>query len=143
MTTPVTVGVTGSRLWTDALAVWRPLDALLRRHGRLRLAHGDARRGADFLARRWYERTEARRPGRVTHLPLAADWSLGRGAGMARNKALVDSGLDLLLAFAVPCRKSSRWCPPGVHPTHGAANCVEHARAAGVRVLFCPSGMSW
>lgn len=138
-----TVGVTGSQTWLDASAVHRPLDALLRHHGRLHLKHGDASRGADRVARRWFERTEARHPGLVVHDPMAADWGLGRGAGMKRNREMVDSGMDVLLVFARPCRRNQRNCPPGEHPTHGTANCVEHARAAGIRVRFCPSGMKW
>jgi hypothetical protein len=85
--------ITGSRAWTDtatvreALAqVWHP-DAVL--------VSGACPRGADALC----EAVWSAAGGRVERHP--AEWSRGRGAGYARNAAMVDLGADICLAFIV------------------------------------------
>lgn len=69
--------------------------------------------------------------------PHPARWDQhGIAAGPIRNKQMVDSGMDVLLAFIRPCTKSQ--CPHGKkpHDSHGAANTVHLAQAAGVPVVI-------
>lgn len=104
--------VTGGRDYDDGQVVGRvlrqlPLSATL--------VHGDAP-GADRLAactwRRLGGQAEAHR----------ARWSTeGRAAGVLRNQRMLDSGLDLLVAF-----------PGG----RGTADMTERCRVAGVPILF-------
>lgn len=89
--------VTGSRDWTDGDVVF---GALYRARseggaGDVVVIHGDCPTGADALANLWAHR----RPGvRVERHP--ADWAThGRRAGFLRNKAMVDAGADVVLAF--------------------------------------------
>ena len=71
-------------------------------------------RGADYLA--W---SEAKRLGLAQEV-YQADWdAYGKKAGMIRNQEMLDSGIDLVLAF-----------PGG----RGTADMVRRARAAGVTV---------
>jgi SLOG family YspA-like protein len=102
--------ITGSRTWTDntiirdALAPYRSPGAVL--------VHGDAR-GADRIAaaiwRRWGLPVESH----------PADWSVGRAAGVIRNRRMVGLGADVCLAFI---RDHSR----------GATHCAEAAENAGI-----------
>lgn len=133
--------VTGSRNWRGAASVWTPLDALLGRHGQLTVLNGKASRGLDQLVSEW---AAERREDGVTEIPFEADWDRYRNrAGPIRNQAMVDAGADMLLAWASPCRKGDPWCPPGVHPSHGTADCVKKAQVAQIPVHFCPRGLSW
>jgi len=105
--------ITGSRTWTAVstlraeLARWRQVypDAVL--------VHG-ACRGADLMAAGiwlgWHLPAE----------PHPADWTRhGRAAGFLRNRAMVDLGADVCLAFI---RNDS----------HGATHCADLAQAAGI-----------
>ncbi len=88
---PRRVLVTGSRTWTDQAVI----AAALGDHcppGTV-LVTGACLRGADAIA----ERLWRSRGGQVEHHP--ADWSAGRGAGFARNAAMVALGADACLAF--------------------------------------------
>lgn len=135
------LGITGSRDWTRRSAVWLPLGAMLRHHRRLLIRNGKAKKGADLLVSQW----TARLPDRLAEEdPHPADWDAhGNQAGFLRNQEMVDAGLDALMVWANPCKKNSPWCPRGIHPSHGTADCVEKARAAGVPILFSPEGLNW
>lgn len=133
--------ITGSRNWRGRAAVWVPLDRLLKHYGQILVIHGDCPSGADLLAREWAEEYEGEG---AFQRRFPADWDgAGRGAGYVRNGEMVRFGADLALVFAKPCRKRTRWCPPGEHPSHGTADCVKQARKSKISVKFCPYGMSW
>lgn len=110
----VRVLVTGSRTWTDAATITAALDELHARHGQaLVVVHGACPRGADTLAQAW---------ARARGVPVEAhpaDWSKGRGAGPARNAAMVSSRPDACLAFI---RGDSR----------GATGCAAMSEHAGI-----------
>jgi hypothetical protein len=106
--------VTGSRSWTDAAAITGALAELHRQYGdRLVVVHGACRTGADRIADGW-----ARRHG-VTTETHPADWAAGRGAGPARNAAMVATSPDVCLAFI---RDQSP----------GATGCADAADRAGI-----------
>jgi hypothetical protein len=85
----VRILVCGSRSWTDAAAIRRRLRAF---PGAVVVS--GAARGADSLAAQ-----EAYRMGLAVELH-PADWQRdGRRAGFLRNLAMLDSGVDLVLAF--------------------------------------------
>lgn len=89
------------------------LDAAVTRLGLDRVAVGDAT-GADALAAAWAE-------GRaISFAVFAADWSLGRAAGPARNlRMLNETKPDFVIAF------------PG---SRGTRNCCSLADKAAIRV---------
>lgn len=102
--------VTGGRDYEDAMVIadalaTLPVDAVL--------VHGDARgadRTAAYIWDQWVQRTEAH----------PADWKThGKAAGAIRNQEMLDSGVDLVVAF-----------PGG----RGTADMVRRARKAGVEV---------
>ncbi len=106
--------VTGSRTWTDTATITAALEALRAEHGdRLTVVHGACPRGADAIADDWTVRT-----GTDTER-WPADWRAGRGAGMARNTAMVATGPARCLAFI-------RDASPG------ASHCAATAEAAGI-----------
>jgi hypothetical protein len=105
--------VTGSRTWTDEAVI----AAALREHfhpGTV-LVTGACPRGADAIA----ERLWASCGGQAERHP--ADWQAGRGAGFARNAAMVALGADVCLAFI---RDNSP----------GASHAARLARQAGIPV---------
>jgi hypothetical protein len=107
--------VTGSRTWTDARLIRRELAWVEATMGPIVVVHGACSRGADAIASAWCRRygvREERHP---------ADWRMGRGAGPARNQAMVDLGADVCMAFI---RDGSP----------GASHCAERAEAAGIPV---------
>lgn len=127
--------VTGSRLFPSRRLVDDALDAVLADlppGGTLILVTGACHTGADAFARRWAaDRQYHGAP--VVDEPHPADWSQGRRAGPNRNKAMVRLGADLCLAFTMPC--GARRCPhPRPHTSHGTADCMERAKAAGIEV---------
>lgn len=138
--------VTGPRGWTDRREVWAPLDRLRERHALpdrpLVVHNGMAKKGLDRLVDEWTEGRPC-----VVQVPHPADWSRGLQAGFDRNQDMVDAavkaGAEAALAWGLPCTRNKPWCPAGLHPTHGTADCVKKARAAGLPVHFCPSGLSW
>lgn len=111
----VRVLVTGGRDYADAGRVFFVLDSALRAFGRqLVIVHGDAR-GADRLARRW---CAARGVPDERH---PAPWDrYGRRAGSIRNGWMLDTGVDLVIAF-----------PGG----RGTQDMVVRSRQGGVFVL--------
>jgi hypothetical protein len=90
--------VTGSRDWTDVETIAGALEAAwleLRDRGNPVLVTGTAR-GADQIA----ERIWTTRVGGVHIERHPADWrTLGRAAGPARNRKMVEAGADICLAF--------------------------------------------
>ncbi len=113
----IRVGVTGGRDYGDSAKVCHVLN---RAHsvlkGRMFLVVGDAR-GLDTHARLWAIATLAL----DKHQLFKADWDqYGPAAGPIRNKAMIDSGLNLLIAF-----------PGG----KGTANMKQQCRERGIKIL--------
>jgi len=112
----VRILVTGSRNWTNAQAVWAALNEQLTERGPFTLVVGDCPTGADSIAWGWAFSNGL--TAEVHH----ADWDVhGRAAGPIRNRAMVESGADLCLAF-----------PLGKSP--GTRGCMRLAAAAGIPV---------
>lgn len=125
--------VTGSRDWTDAEAIARPLQFLARHCDHVEVLHGAAR-GADILA------AEIATGLGMTVRAFHADWSVKPdtpperirrrrgagaydvGAGFERNRRMLDEQPDLVLAFQ---RDRSS----------GTRDTVDEARRRGVRVV--------
>lgn len=108
---PMRVLVTGGRDFVDRDAVVAALRAL---PADAVLVHGSAR-GADALAAHWWGIVQGRS---VEAYP--AEWDRhGKAAGVIRNQQMLDTGIDLLVAF-----------PGG----RGTADMVRRARTAGVPV---------
>jgi len=86
--------ICGSRDWTDEALIDLFIEGLHEIHGQfLTIVHGAAR-GADEIAGRL---AEAR--GIPTEA-FPADWTnLGKAAGHIRNKQMLDSGADVVVAF--------------------------------------------
>lgn len=135
--------VTGSRTWTLAEPICSILDTLLH-HSRaadrtMIVVHGDCRSGPDRTAKTWVARQNARSkgPSGVIDDPMAADWSMGRSAGPRRNEDMVDSGVDVCLAFIE-------------NQSRGATHCADYAerkevptfrwRMSGGQVTAPPAG---
>lgn len=117
--------VTGSRTWTDQETVYRAM--LDYAHESDTLVVGGAS-GADSIALAFWTRWGgAFDLYRVT----GDDWRrLGKRAGHLRNERMIDSGVDICLAFINICDR----CPdnPVKHGTHGAIGCVRAAWRARV-----------
>lgn len=108
--------ITGSRAWSRRTDVTAALDALRAEHGPgLVVVHGGCRAGADAVAAAWAARTG------TTVQAWPADWTAGRGAGPARNLAMVAAGSDLCLAFILDA-------------SPGASHCARVAEEAGIPV---------
>lgn len=111
---PFRVLVTGSRTWTDTATITTALDELRAEHGdALTIVHGACPQGADAIAEDWTNQTGTA----VERWP--ADWRAGRGAGLARNAAMVATGPARCLAFI---RDDSP----------GASHCAATAEAASI-----------
>lgn len=94
MSMPVTtIGVTGGRYYSNKELVYSTLDEVKDVYGPVRLAVGDAN-GADYLAWQWAVDRN------VPYQRFIADWNTyGKMAGPIRNREILDSGVDLLIAF--------------------------------------------
>ena len=108
--------VCGSRGWQNYLEIHNALKGLVigqrweHRPDRIIVIHGGAR-GADLMAHRAAEALNCP----VEEYP--ADWDKhGRAAGPIRNKQMLDTGIDLVLAF------TTAW-----PPTPGTANMIKIA----------------
>lgn len=127
--TPYRVLVTGSRDWHAIGVVRRALNEVLavRPHDQpLVVVHGDCPTGADIMAKAWALTTFTSACTddweRVTEEAHPAAWHLhGKAAGSIRNKAMVDKGADVCLAFI---RNGSR----------GASHTARLAEEAGIPV---------
>jgi hypothetical protein len=112
--------VCGDRNWTNAGVIRARLQRL---PSPVVIVHGAAR-GADSMAG---EIAQQLGFGVEDH---PAKWKLyGRGAGPLRNQAMLDSGVDLVLAFHNDLSRSK-----------GTADMVRRARAAGVKVEVIDEG---
>lgn len=90
--------VCGSRTFDDSHLLNCVLDGLHADladwHGSMTVVQGGAR-GADRLAKTWANLT-----GSVGQEEFPADWDgLGKRAGYVRNVEMLDSGVDLVIAF--------------------------------------------
>lgn len=104
--------VTGGRDYSDFHMV---VHALRQMPEDATLVHGEAR-GADSLCAEWWSDIHQRQ---IEGHP--AQWALhGKAAGAIRNQEMLDSGVDLCLAF-----------PGG----KGTADMVRRCRKAGVKVI--------
>jgi hypothetical protein len=117
VTAPYRILVTGSRDWDDELTVESALAMAVYQNVPAVIVHGACPTGADAIASRW---TVRHRIIGLTEEMHPARWrGNGRAAGPLRNKAMVDLGADICLAFI---RNSSR----------GATGCADLAEAAGI-----------
>lgn len=97
------------------------------------VAHGACPEGADKFAHAWCVFHPTAR-----EVTFPADWKTHRrAAGFVRNREMVLSGADLVVAFCDWCDKIE--CPrhdtEGDHMSHGTENCVKEARGAGIEVI--------
>lgn len=118
--------ITGSRTWDRKDVVWAALDILATEAAKvgehqLVVAHGACwpkrddetgllpERSADYLADLWVRRGSHPLP--VLRDPMPAKWrEHRRAAGHLRNKALVESGADVVLAFIRDNSPGTRDC---------------------------------
>jgi len=110
--------VTGSRDWTDEAPIRASLESQLAEWGGISVIHG-ACRGADEIAGQWArDCIFSRRPVRLEVYP--ANWTAhGKRAGPLRNRQMLETGVDVCLAFIMP-------------GSRGAEDCVRAAMAANV-----------
>ena len=114
--------VTGSRKWTDEAMVFGVLGAICSRvpaREDVVIIDGAAQ-GADKAASKY-----GSEPNGIHHERYPADWEThGKAAGHIRNKQMLDTGVDLVVAF----KQEFNW---GF--SHGGTeNCVHQARAMGI-----------
>lgn len=109
--------VCGSRKWTDRRAIDAAVRAL---PAGTTIVHGGAR-GADLLAG-----GAAVRFGYPVEVFLP-DWSAGRGAGILRNLAMLDTQPDRVLAFQV-------------NGSRGTQHTIDEARRRGIPVEVVTRG---
>lgn len=99
--------VCGSRLWTDRLAVKAQLSAL--GTGPHTIIHGAAA-GADKIA------GDVAREYGWTVEEFPAQWSrYGKAAGMIRNREMLDTKPDVVLAFPLPSSIGTFGCIREAH----------------------------
>lgn len=121
--------VTGSRTWTDKGIISRAFDSVepyLGMGGMVTLIHGGAAGADTFAARIAKQRGWAieEHPAQwTTHTDKCPDWHWGlpkcKMAGHRRNAEMVNSGVDICLAFI----KDN---------SSGATGCADLARRAGI-----------
>jgi YspA, cpYpsA-related SLOG family len=130
--------VTGSRDWRDEKYVHEAIDTIITAEGKqpsqVTVVHGDCPTGADQHAASW----AARRLAGTDEHP--ANWrEFGQGAGFKRNVEMVESGVDICLAFIRPC--ISEHCQiVEVHGSHGSTHCSKVAQANRVPTTVYRSG---
>lgn len=117
------VCVCGGRDYADRNAVFAALNDIYPREVALAplvIVEGGAR-GADHFAKEWAILGSALKgTDQIVHEPHPAQWTkYRRAAGPRRNQEMVDSGLDLLLAF-----------PGGT----GTRDMIRKCRKAGIEV---------
>jgi len=148
------IGLTGSRLWPDLrrlgdtlMEVWH--DALQDGHSGIELMQGCAE-GADTIGRDWalHHGVLVRDRPADWEGPCGSDCKPGhrrprRGttfcpqAGHRRNQVMVDERPLLFLAAATVCAlPRCRGARP--HDSHGTADCIRRAEAAGIPVWRVP-----
>lgn len=120
--------VCGSRTFPDRLAVQNHLNMIRRcTTGDLTIIEGGCPTGADKYAGDWARWEAGQHPNGFTfHEPHPADWDAhGKAAGPLRNQAMLDSGVDQVIAFVDKPLAESR----------GTNDMVFRARKAGVRTM--------
>lgn len=109
--------VTGSRIWHDDEPIFRAITEAVTRelHDEPHtIVHGGAP-GADTLALGLAENVLL-----WPHEPHPAEWhKYGPAAGPIRNQEMVESNIDICLAFFIP-------------PGRGTLDCLRRARDAGI-----------
>jgi hypothetical protein len=124
--------VTGSRDWTDYDTICRGMTVAIETviadrpdDFNLTLVHGNAK-GADLLTDKFMRNARkflATKGYNVLIEIHNADWDTwGKSAGPIRNKAMVDAGADVVVAFI---KNNSR----------GATHCLGLAEKAGIKSL--------
>jgi hypothetical protein len=87
------IAVTGGRDYSNVVKVFTTLEILLYKNSIITLVVGDSK-GADSHATVWAQKKNI--PCEI----YRADWNYyGRSAGPIRNKKMLESGIDLLVAF--------------------------------------------
>lgn len=125
--------VTGSRDWSKPLTVRDELNRARTTAGGLTVVHGACPNGVDAIASAWA--VQLKNAG-VVEEAHPADWSKGRGAGFARNAAMVKLGASLCIAVVGLCSKPR--CPHrGLHGSHGATHAASLADEANIPGLAC------
>jgi len=133
--------ITGSRCWRDIDKVFEALEEQYMDYGPFILVHGGCRDGADNFAHQWFIWLDQDDSYGIVEEVHEADWKPhgknGRtdyGAGLKRNHKMVALGADVCLAFPTICWKKKANCPEGKHYSHGTADCMKAAEAAGIPV---------
>lgn len=138
--------VTGSRSWRDEQTIRDALSSVVSVHGPedVTVVHGAASGAdaiADHVANGWWGLTVERHPADWTQ-PCTPNCQPGhrrrRGVtdycpavGPRRDAAMVESGIDLCLAFINPCTLAK--CPrPRPHDSHGAGFTADLAEKKGI-----------
>lgn len=110
--------ITGSRKWTDYTTIFNALEKYNHNHTAndpVIVISGNAK-GADTLA----EKAARNLKYRLELYP--ADWNkYGKAAGMIRNRQMIQTGIDICLAF--PTKESI-----------GTWGCMREAKKAGIPV---------
>lgn len=116
---PFRILITGSRKWPREFRsfVWQVLDFHHANVGPVLIWHGDCPEGVDFYGKEWAQEREQRQEG------LPAAWVTGAAAGIRRNRALVDAGADLCLAFIYD-------------GSPGASDCAAYARTQMDTIVY-------
>jgi hypothetical protein len=127
--------VTGSRTWEEADVVYDALDTLIQEGKDLTVVHGACPSGADMWASYWCQNGQPRGACVTEELYPANFSKYGKRAGPIRNQEMVQLGADVIVAFCEWCKKTSCLGRQPMHMTHGTANCVALARAAGIEVV--------
>lgn len=93
--------VTGSRHWTDKIAIYERLSALPED---TIIVHGACRTGADALAKHVAGQLDLKLE---EHPARPVLWQTFAQAARARNQAMADAGADLCLAFPLTGSKGT------------------------------------
>lgn len=131
--------VTGPRVWKDVGIVERALLPYV--YPTVTLRHGGAA-GLDTIAMR-----VGKFGGMIVEPAWKPDYAThGYGAPFQRNEAMVLAGVDVCLAFLMPC-PAGEACPKfaewGLHYTHGTRHCMNFALKQDVRVEWFTETDSW
>lgn len=122
--------VTGSREWLHSATVY---DAMLATAGKDdTLVVGDCPSGADWIATLFWGNYAG--PDKVER--FEANWNTyGSQAGPVRNREMVNTRPDIVLAFLLPCTKP--YCDRArPHGSHGTTNAIRIAQHAGIPVTI-------
>jgi hypothetical protein len=111
----IRVCVCGGRNYNDKLLLYKTLDKFLNVRNDFIIINGDAA-GADRLSTEWAKERN------IKYELFPADWkTYKKAAGPIRNKQMIDSHIDLLIAF-----------PGG----NGTKNMIEQCKKRNIRILL-------